>query len=45
LTHFGQDGATLVILLAGDTKKRQNVDIATAKERWNDYKQRKKEEQ
>ena len=39
--YFGQDGETLVILLAGGTKKRQDADITTAKARWADYKQRK----
>ncbi len=39
--YFGQDGQTLVILLAGGTKKRQNEDIATAKVRWAEYKERK----
>jgi putative addiction module killer protein len=39
--YFGQDGATLVILLAGGTKRRQDDDIATAKARWADYKARK----
>jgi putative addiction module killer protein len=39
--YFGQDGETLVILLAGGTKKRQNDDITTAKARWADYKARK----
>jgi putative addiction module killer protein len=39
--YFGQDGQTLVILLAGGTKKRQDEDIATAKARWTEYKQRK----
>jgi putative addiction module killer protein len=39
--YFGQDGRTLVILLAGGTKKRQGEDIATAKARWAEYKERK----
>ena len=39
--YFGQDDQTLVILLAGGTKKRQSEDIATAKARWVDYKARK----
>jgi len=39
--YFGQDGQTLVILLAGGTKKRQAEDIATAKARWAEYKERK----
>ncbi|MGD0151642.1 MAG: type II toxin-antitoxin system RelE/ParE family toxin [Xanthobacteraceae bacterium] len=39
--YFGQDGETLVILLAGGTKRRQSEDIATAKARWVEYKARK----
>jgi putative addiction module killer protein len=39
--YFGKDGDTVVILLAGGTKKRQDRDIATAQERWEDYKERK----
>ena len=39
--YFGQDGAMLVILLAGGTKRRQSEDIMTAKARWNEYKARK----
>jgi putative addiction module killer protein len=39
--YFGQDGQTLIILLAGGTKKRQGEDIATAAARWADYKERK----
>jgi putative addiction module killer protein len=39
--YFGQDGQTLVILLAGGTKKRQDDDITTAKARWSEYKARK----
>ena len=42
--YFGKDGDTLVILLGGGTKKRQNRDIATAQDRWKDYKQRKSQE-
>jgi putative addiction module killer protein len=42
--YFGQDGDRLIILLAGGSKKRQAKDIAVAKERWADYKQRKKQE-
>jgi putative addiction module killer protein len=40
--YFGRDGDTLVILLAGGTKRRQQNDIETAQERWADYKKRKK---
>lgn len=39
--YFGKDGATVVILLGGGTKKRQARDIADAHRRWQDYKQRK----
>ena len=40
--YFGKDGETVVILLAGGTKKRQQADIETAQARWQDYKDRKK---
>jgi putative addiction module killer protein len=39
--YFGRDGDRLVILLAGGTKRRQQVDIRTAQARWADYKRRK----
>lgn len=39
--YFGKDGATVVILLGGGTKKRQARDIADAHRCWQDYKQRK----
>jgi putative addiction module killer protein len=41
--YFGRDGNTLIVLLGGGTKKRQDRDIDTAKERWGDYKRRKRE--
>ena len=40
--YFGRDGDTLVILLSGGTKNRQQGDIAQAKRRWQDYKMRSK---
>jgi putative addiction module killer protein len=40
--YFGMDGQTLIILLTGGTKKRQQQDINTAKTLWADYKARKK---
>jgi putative addiction module killer protein len=40
--YFGLDGDTLVILLTGGKKKRQQRDIAEAKELWTDYKRRRK---
>lgn len=42
--YFGNDAKTLVILLCGGTKKRQKDDIKKAKERWDDYKKRKRKE-
>ena len=40
--YFGRDGETLVILLTGGTKKRQQRDIEAAIEMWTDYKQRRR---
>lgn len=40
--YFGKDGETIVILLAGGKKKRQQRDIGDAQVRWQDYKDRKK---
>lgn len=42
--YFGKDSESIVILLAGGTKKRQDRDIGTAHERWADYKKRKTQE-
>ncbi len=39
---IGKDGETIVILLAGGTKQRQQRDIEDAQGRWQDYKARKK---
>ena len=39
--YFGKDGETLVILLGGGTKKRQQRDINAAMANWQDYKRRK----
>ncbi len=39
--YFGWDGAQVVILLAGGTKKRQDADIRRARTFWSDYQQRK----
>jgi putative addiction module killer protein len=38
--YFGRDGERLVILLAGGSKRRQSDDIAAAKARWRDYRDR-----
>ena len=40
--YFGRDGETLIILLAGGTKRRQQKDIDAALARWADYKRRKR---
>ncbi len=39
--YFGRDGETLVILLTGGSKKRQQRDIEAACACWLDYKRRK----
>jgi len=39
--YFGKGGETLVILLGGGTKRRQQRDIHTALANWQDYKRRK----
>jgi len=39
--YFGRDGETLVILLSGGTKRRQQRNIDDAQARWQDYKRRK----
>ena len=40
--YFGRDGETLVILLTGGTKQRQQRDIEQAKALWTDYKRRRR---
>jgi putative addiction module killer protein len=42
--YFGKEGEQIVILLGGGTKQRQQNDIRLALERWEDYKQRKKQQ-
>ena len=39
--YFGSDGDTLIILLGGGTKDRQQRDIVAARELWQEYKRRK----
>jgi putative addiction module killer protein len=41
--YFGRDGARVVILLAGGTKKRQQRDIKAAQTHWADYLKRSRE--
>ena len=40
--YIGQDGEAPIILLGGGTKKRQSSDIQLARQRWQEYKARKK---
>ena len=39
--YYGREGRTVVILLGGGSKRRQDAEIATAVERWKRYKQTK----
>ncbi|MGE0282469.1 MAG: type II toxin-antitoxin system RelE/ParE family toxin [Rhizobiaceae bacterium] len=43
--YLAFDGLRLILLLGGGSKSRQDADISAAKERWADYKQRKKLEE
>lgn len=43
--YFGQDGGTLMVVLGGGTKRRQQADIAKARDLWSEYRQRKKAEE
>jgi putative addiction module killer protein len=40
--YFGREGAYLIILLGGGTKRRQEKDIEAAQACWADYKKRKR---
>jgi putative addiction module killer protein len=40
--YFGRDGETIIILLTGGTKKRQQRDIDAARAYWQDYKRGKR---
>ncbi len=42
--YFGKDGETIVILLCGGTKQRQQDDIVLAGECWREYKSQKRSE-
>ena len=42
--YFGRDGDTLVVLLGGGTKARQQRDIERARELWQEYRRRKQQE-
>jgi putative addiction module killer protein len=38
--YFGQEGATIVLLLSGGDKSTQSRDIETAKRYWSEYRRR-----
>lgn len=40
--YFGKDGAEIVILVGGGTKKKQQRDIENAQRCWQEFKDRKK---
>ena len=42
--YFGRDGETLIVLLGGGTKARQQKDIEDARELWGEYRRRKQQE-
>ena len=42
--YFGRDGGTLIILLGGGTKTRQQQAIEAARDLWREYKRRKRRE-
>lgn len=42
--YFGRDGDTLIVLLGGGSKRRQQYDIENAKALWQEYKRRKQQE-
>lgn len=42
--YWGRDGETVIVLLGGGTKKRQQNDVETALDRWQDYKKQKRSE-
>ena len=42
--YFGRDGDTVLIILGGGTKKRQQKNIEKAKMLWKEYKRRKRME-
>ena len=41
--YFGRDGETLIVLLGGGTKVRQQKNIEEARQLWREYRRRKQE--
>lgn len=41
--YFGRDGDTLIVLLGGGTKTRQQRDIDDARQLWQEYRRRRQE--
>src|SRR5437588_8642082 len=39
--YYGRDGKTIIVMLGGGSKRRQDADIAVAIERWKQHKQAK----
>ncbi len=39
--YYGRDGKSIIVLLGGGSKRRQDADIAAAMERWRRYKRAK----
>ena len=42
--YFGRDGDTLIVLLGGSAKSRQQKDVENARDLWQEYKHRKQQE-
>jgi putative addiction module killer protein len=40
--YFGRDGKTVIVLLCGGDKKKQDIDIQKAIELWQEYERRRK---
>ena len=43
--YFGRDGDALIVLLGGGTKARQQRDIDSARQLWEEYRRRKRREE
>jgi len=41
---FGRDRDAIIILLGGGTKRRQHIDIENARDLWQEYQHRKRQE-